>query len=149
MKNGQTPATFSFIFDLFKQTIQFFTTNQCEKNIMSIQYMVPGFEPMTFGHECPPITTRPGLPPLKRSCLRLLSLTILTLKISLFIIEETVLLLSWIILTLKISLFFVEVTVLPFKLDHFDVDNNFFIIEESVLPFKLDHFDVENNFFHH
>ena len=27
---------------------------------MSIQYMVPGFELMTFGHESPPITTRPG-----------------------------------------------------------------------------------------
>ena len=30
---------------------------------MSIQYTAPGFEPMTFGHESPPITTRPGLPP--------------------------------------------------------------------------------------
>ena len=30
---------------------------------MSIQFTVPGFEPMTFAHESPPITTRPGLPP--------------------------------------------------------------------------------------
>jgi len=30
---------------------------------MSIQYTVLGFEPMTFGHESPLITTRPGLPP--------------------------------------------------------------------------------------
>ena len=41
------PGLFSFIFGLFKQTLQIFTTNRCEK--MSIQYMVPGFEPMTFG----------------------------------------------------------------------------------------------------
>ena len=33
--NGPTPASFSFILGLFKQTIIFFTTNQCEK--MSIQ----------------------------------------------------------------------------------------------------------------
>ena len=30
---------------------------------MSIQYMVLEFEPMTFGRESPPITTRPGLSP--------------------------------------------------------------------------------------
>jgi len=29
---------------------------------MSIQYPVPRFEPMTFEHESPPITTRPGRP---------------------------------------------------------------------------------------
>ena len=29
--------------------------------------MVPGFELTTFGHESPPITTRPGLPPIKHS----------------------------------------------------------------------------------
>ena len=27
---------------------------------MSIQYTVLGFEPMTFEHESPPITTKPG-----------------------------------------------------------------------------------------
>ena len=46
-KYGPTPASFSFIFDLFKQTLQIFTTNICDK--MSITYMVPGFEPTTFG----------------------------------------------------------------------------------------------------
>ena len=56
------PASFSFIFGLFKQTIQFFKTNQCE-NVMSIQYMAPGFEPMTFITWVSSITTRPGLPP--------------------------------------------------------------------------------------
>ena len=30
---------------------------------MTIQYTAPGFEPTTFLHESPPITTRPGLPP--------------------------------------------------------------------------------------
>ena len=30
---------------------------------MSIQWTVLGFEPTTFKHESPPITTRPGLPP--------------------------------------------------------------------------------------
>ena len=31
---------------------------------MSIQYTVLGFEPTTFENESPPITTRPGLPPI-------------------------------------------------------------------------------------
>ena len=30
---------------------------------MFIQYMVPGFELTTFGHQSPLITTRQGLPP--------------------------------------------------------------------------------------
>ena len=47
MQNGPTPASFSFIFGRFKQTLQIFTTNICEN--VSIQYMVPGFEPTTFG----------------------------------------------------------------------------------------------------
>ena len=46
-KNRPTPASFSFIFGLFKQTLQIFNTNICEK--MSIQYTVLGFEPTTFG----------------------------------------------------------------------------------------------------
>ena len=46
-KKWPTSASFSFIFSIFKQTLQFFKTNICEK--MSIQYMVPGFEPTTFG----------------------------------------------------------------------------------------------------
>ena len=33
------------------------------KNIMSIQYPAPEFEPTTLKHESPPITTGPGLPP--------------------------------------------------------------------------------------
>ena len=40
------PDLFSFIFGLFKQRIQFLQQTNV-KNVMSIQYMVPGFEPMT------------------------------------------------------------------------------------------------------
>ena len=43
-KNG---PLFSFIFGLFIQTLQNFTTNKCEK--MYIQYTVSGFEPTTCG----------------------------------------------------------------------------------------------------
>ena len=47
-KNGPTPASFLFIFCLFKQTsLQFLQRIYVEK--MSIQYAVPGFEPTTFG----------------------------------------------------------------------------------------------------
>ena len=41
-------ADFFRLFSVFfKQTLQIFSTNICEK--MSIQYTVPGFEPTTFG----------------------------------------------------------------------------------------------------
>ena len=46
LKNGTTSDSFSFIFGLFKQTIQFLTKNQCEK--MSYLYTLLGFKPMTF-----------------------------------------------------------------------------------------------------
>ena len=47
LKNGPTPASFLFILGLFQANIiTIFTTNICEKN--SIEYMVPGFKPMTF-----------------------------------------------------------------------------------------------------
>ena len=46
-KKWANPGLFLFIFGLFKQTLQIFTTNICEK--MSIQYMVTGFEPTIFG----------------------------------------------------------------------------------------------------
>ena len=47
LKKWANPSLFLFIFGLFKQTLQIFTTNICEK--MSIQYTVPRFEPMAFG----------------------------------------------------------------------------------------------------
>ena len=46
-KNGQTPASFSFIFGLFKQTsLQLLQQIYVKK--MSIQFKVPGFEPTTL-----------------------------------------------------------------------------------------------------
>ena len=48
LKIGPTPASFLFIFSLFKQTIQFLQQINV-KNVMSIQYPAPGFEPTTFG----------------------------------------------------------------------------------------------------
>ena len=41
--NGPSLALFLFIFGLFEQTLQFFTTNQI-KYVMSIQYKALGFE---------------------------------------------------------------------------------------------------------
>ena len=41
------PSLFLFTFCLFKQTIQFLQQMNV-KNVMSIQYTVPGFEPTTF-----------------------------------------------------------------------------------------------------
>ena len=61
-KNGLTPASFSFIFNLFRQTTEFYNKSMW-KNVMSIQYMAPGFEPRPLEHESSPLTTRPGLPP--------------------------------------------------------------------------------------
>ena len=59
--NEPTPASFSFIFGLFKQTIQLFTTNQCEKCPTSIWRQ--DSNPRPLEHESSPITTRPGLLP--------------------------------------------------------------------------------------
>ena len=55
MDHPQPLSRFNLSFQT-KNTI--LTTNKCEK--MSIQYSVLGFEPTTFGHESPPITTSPG-----------------------------------------------------------------------------------------
>ena len=58
--NGPTPASFLFIFGIFKQTIQFFTTNQCEK--MKCPSMHRDLNPRPLEYESSPITTRTGLP---------------------------------------------------------------------------------------
>ena len=50
----------SFIFGLFKQTLQFYN-NVCEKCPSSIRYRDSNSQP--FDYESPPLTTRPGLPP--------------------------------------------------------------------------------------
>ena len=48
LKNGPNPASISFIFGLFKQTIHFLQQINV-KNVMSIQYPAQGFKPTTFG----------------------------------------------------------------------------------------------------
>ena len=58
--NGPTPASFSFIFGLFKQTIQFLQQINVKKCPSSVQYR--DLNPQPLGCESPPITTRPGLP---------------------------------------------------------------------------------------
>ena len=58
-KNGPTPASFWFIFGLFKQTIQFYK-NICEKCPSS--KWCRDSNPRPSERESLPITTRPGLP---------------------------------------------------------------------------------------
>ena len=60
-------ASFSFIFGLFRQTLQIFTTNVCEKCPCSIWHRDSNPRPQE--RESPPLTTRPGLPPSKKKCL--------------------------------------------------------------------------------
>ena len=55
---GQPRPLFRF-FGPFKQTLQIFTTNVCEKCPSSIRCQ----NPQPSERESPPITTRPGLPP--------------------------------------------------------------------------------------
>ena len=46
--NGPFLVSFWFIFGIFKQTLLQFLQQINVKNVMSIQYMVQGFKPMTF-----------------------------------------------------------------------------------------------------
>ena len=59
---GQPRPLFRFIFGLFKQTLQIFTTNICEKCPSSIRCRHSNLRPSEC--ESPPITTWPGLPPI-------------------------------------------------------------------------------------
>ena len=59
LKIGPTLASVSFIFGLFKQTIQFLHRINV-KNVISIQYTTPGFNSTTSQYESSSITTRPG-----------------------------------------------------------------------------------------
>ena len=56
--NWPTPSSFSFIFDLLKQTIQFL---QQTKLKMSCPSCRRDLNPQPLKHELSPITTRPGL----------------------------------------------------------------------------------------
>ena len=57
LKNGPTPASFSFIFGLFKQTIQFLQ----QINAKKCPNVHPVSNPRPYVYESSPITTRPGL----------------------------------------------------------------------------------------
>ena len=56
-----TPASFPFIFGIFKQTIQFLKQINVTKCPFSIEQW--NSNPQLFVYESSPITTRPGLPP--------------------------------------------------------------------------------------
>ena len=62
LKKWPTPASYSFIFGLCKQTIQVLQQINA-KNVMSIQ-LCQDSNPQSFNHASSPITTRPGLSPL-------------------------------------------------------------------------------------
>ena len=66
-KIGPTPASFLFIFGLFKQTIQFLQQINVKKCPSSIRRW--DSNPRPLERESTPITTRPGLPPLLLRCL--------------------------------------------------------------------------------
>ena len=59
--NGPTPASFSFIFGLFKQTLQFLQQKYVKKCPSSKRCRDSNPQPLEF--ESLPITTKPGLPP--------------------------------------------------------------------------------------
>ena len=64
-KVKRTPASFLFIFGVLQTNNSIFTTNQCKKCPSSIWHS--GLNPQPFKHKSSPITTRPGLPPPKRT----------------------------------------------------------------------------------
>ena len=64
LKIGPTPASFLFIFGLFKQTIQFLQQINVKKCPSSIRRW--DSNPRPLERESTPITTRPGLPPFEK-----------------------------------------------------------------------------------
>ena len=58
-KKWDNPGLFFVFFGLFKQTIQFYNKNICEKCPSSIRCR--DLNPQSLEHESLPITTRPGL----------------------------------------------------------------------------------------
>ena len=63
LKMGQPRPPLSFIFRLFMQTLLHFLQLIYVKNVSSIRCR--DSNPRPSEHESPPITTRPGLPPLE------------------------------------------------------------------------------------
>ena len=70
-KIGPTPASFLFIFGLFKQTIQFLQQINVKKCPSSIRRW--DSNPRPLERESTPITTRPGLPPIYETLPRYLT----------------------------------------------------------------------------
>ena len=64
-KNGPCTASYSFIFGLFKQIIQFLQLINVKKFPFSIWRWYSNPHPLA--HELSPITTTPGLPPFKKA----------------------------------------------------------------------------------
>ena len=65
LKKMVQPKPLFRLFSVFSNKQQSFNNKSMCKNVMSIQYTVPGFEPQLLEHESSPIPTRPGLPPSK------------------------------------------------------------------------------------
>ena len=65
--NGPSPASSSFIFGLCQTNNTICTTNHCEKMSCPSSIWRQDLNPQPLERESPPITTRPGLPPIERS----------------------------------------------------------------------------------
>ena len=65
-KNGPSPASISFIFELFQTNNTIFTTIQCEQMSCPSSIRRRESNPRPLECESPPMTTRPGLPPMRR-----------------------------------------------------------------------------------
>ena len=65
-KNGPSPASISFIFELFQTNNTIFTTIQCEQMSCPSSIRCRDSNTRPLDCESPPITTRPGLPPIPR-----------------------------------------------------------------------------------
>ena len=65
-KNGPSPASISFIFELFQTNNTIFTTIQCEQMSCPSSIRRRKSNPRPLECESPPMTTRPGLPPMRR-----------------------------------------------------------------------------------
>ena len=61
-KNGPTPASFLFIFVFSNKHYKFYNKYECEKCPSSIRHRDSNSQPSDY--ESPPLTTKPGLPPL-------------------------------------------------------------------------------------
>ena len=86
LKNGPTPASFSFIFGLFKQTsLQFLQQIYVKKCPSSMQCQ--DSNPRPSDCESLPITTRPGLPPMSWRSINFVFCSLLKLLIDSIVVN--------------------------------------------------------------